>query len=80
MVGVQGGDPPSFAVPVGAVFRSGDGWAAFVVRGGRALLRPIRLGRRGTDGHEVLDGLSEGERVVMYPAGAAADGAEVTEE
>lgn len=67
-------------VPVGAVFRKNNGWAVFVVEGGRASLRPIRLGRRGTDGYEVLGGLSEGERVVMYPAGAIADGAEVIEE
>lgn len=61
-------------VPAGAVFRQGDGWATYVVEGGRASLRPLQLGRRNNAAVEVLGGLSAGERVVLYPADNVTDG------
>ena len=63
--------------PTGAVFRDGEGWAAFVVADGRARLRPLRIGHRSADRVEVLEGLREGERVVVYPPESLADGARV---
>ena len=64
-------------VPGGAVFRQGDGWAAYVDDGGRARLRVIRPGRRNGSEVEVLDGLRPGERVVLYPTDNVADGVRV---
>jgi HlyD family secretion protein len=63
--------------PVGAVFRHGDGWAAFAVEDGRARRRPLRIGHRSAEEVEVLEGLREGERVVVYPPERLADGARV---
>jgi HlyD family secretion protein len=61
-------------IPGGAVFRQNDGWATYVVDGGRARLRPVQLGRRNTAAVEVVGGLRGGEPVVLYPTDNVADG------
>lgn len=64
-------------VPTGAVFRAGDSWRVFVVTGERARLRSVVLGHRNDRAAEVVDGLSEGERVVLFPSEAVGDGVRV---
>jgi len=54
-------------VPSSAAFRRGDQWAVFVVEDERAVFRPITTGRRGEFRVQVLDGLVEGETIVLYP-------------
>lgn len=66
-------------VPAGGIHRQGDGWAAYVVEAGRARLRAVRIGRRNGAAAEVLGGLREGERVVLYPTDKVEDGARVAE-
>jgi HlyD family secretion protein len=64
-------------VPADALVRQGEGWAVFRVDGGRARLTPVRTGI-GDDRHRVvLEGLSNGDRVVLYPASTLKDGARV---
>lgn len=60
-------------VPTGALFRADGGWRVFVVEDGRARLRAVRLGQRGGLFSEVLDGIAEGERVIMHPGDRLAD-------
>jgi HlyD family secretion protein len=50
-------------VPAGALFRRGPEW----VVDGRAEERVVRVGHRNDTAAEMLAGLSEGERVVLYP-------------
>jgi HlyD family secretion protein len=64
-------------VPTSSLLRSGDGWAVFVVRGGRARLQPIEVGRRNGLAAEVSSGLAAGDAVVRYPSDAVADGVRV---
>jgi HlyD family secretion protein len=64
-------------VPNSALFRSGDSWSVFVVEGGRARLREIRIGPRGVAEAEVLGGLEPGEAVILFPSDRVADGARV---
>jgi membrane fusion protein, copper/silver efflux system len=53
------------AVPVSAVIDSGSRQVVLVVKGeGRFEPRAVRLGRRGDDYVEVLEGVSAGEEVV----------------
>jgi HlyD family secretion protein len=59
--------PAVVRAPLAAVFRHGDGWAAYAVRGGRASLVPIRLGARGDALVEVEQGLADGDRVIVHP-------------
>lgn len=67
-------------VPGGAVFRQGAGWAVYVADGGRAHLRAIEIGRRNDSEVEVVRGLREGERVVIYPTDNVGDGVRVAPE
>ena len=66
-------------VPAGAVFRHGDGWSVFVVADGRATRRAIELRARSGALAAVARGLAPGERVVVFPPSALADGARVRE-
>jgi HlyD family secretion protein len=63
--------------PTGSLFRRGEGWAAFVVDGGRARLRSIKVGQISGMEAEILDGLRPGERVIVHPAESLVDGARV---
>jgi HlyD family secretion protein len=64
-------------VPISALFRRGEGWAVFLVDGGRARLRPVELGERGAEQAEVRGGRAVGDRVVVYPSDQLRDGARV---
>lgn len=64
-------------VPAGATFRSGDGWAVYVIDEGRARQRAVRLGERNDDRAQVLGGLREGDPVVLHPSEAVREGARV---
>jgi HlyD family secretion protein len=60
--------------PAGAVFRHGDGWAVFLVRGGRAGLRPVQVGQSNGLETEILAGLEAGDRVIVHPGDRVRDG------
>jgi HlyD family secretion protein len=64
-------------VPLGAVFRRGQGWGAFVVDAGRAKLRDIKIGHRNESEVEILSGLTEGQKVILHPSNALRDGTRV---
>jgi HlyD family secretion protein len=66
------------SVPAAALFQVGEGWAAFVISDGRALLRSVEIGRQGRDSVEILQGLDEGEVVVLYPSDQIEDGTRVS--
>lgn len=63
------------SIPVGALFRDGSDWAAYVLREGRARLVRITLGERNETHAEVLSGLVAGDRVILHPSDLIADGA-----
>ena len=64
-------------VPVGALFRDGDGWAVFAAEGGRAVKRPVKVaGRNGAEAM-IEDGARPGDRVVVYPSDALRDGSRI---
>jgi HlyD family secretion protein len=67
------------SIPVGALFRDGSDWATYVVRNGRAELAPITLGERNEDFAQVLSGLTAGDRVILHPSDAVAEGKVVVE-
>ena len=65
-------------VPAGALFQRGGAWQTFVIDGGRARLRDVKVGRGNGVDSEVLDPLRAGDRVVVYPGDKVADGTRVT--
>lgn len=64
-------------VPASALFRKQDGWAVFVIEGGRAHLREVKVGQRTGLAAEILSGLSEGEAVIAHPDSTIEDGVRV---
>jgi HlyD family secretion protein len=66
-------------VPVGALFRKGEDWAVFAIKGGRARITPVKIGQRNNRTVEILSGLSEGDRVVLHPSDRVKDGLKVVE-
>ena len=63
--------------PAGGLFQRGGLWQAFVVKGGHARLRTVRIGRSNGIETEATDGLSEGDRIVVYPGDKVADGTRI---
>ncbi len=70
--------PKVLTVPQGAAFRREDAWAVFAIAGGRAHLRKITIGQRGSTELQVLTGLAAGEKVIVHPSERLADGDRVT--
>ncbi|TXH99378.1 MAG: HlyD family efflux transporter periplasmic adaptor subunit [Pseudorhodobacter sp.] len=64
-------------IPVGALFRNGNDWAAYVLRDGRARLQIISLGERNESLAQVLDGLQPGDTVILHPSDLVTDGVSV---
>lgn len=64
-------------IPVGALFRHGDGWAVFLFANSRALLHLIKIGKRNDLEVEVLEGLKEGDLVILYPSDKIKNGVAV---
>jgi len=64
-------------VPVGALFREGDGWAVFVVERSRAAKRPVAVALRNGVEALVTRGVKADETVVVYPSDALASGSKV---
>jgi HlyD family secretion protein len=64
-------------VPLGALFRRGDGWAVFRVEDERARLTSVEIGHRGQSEAEVLSGLDAGARVIVHPGDRVEDGVRV---
>jgi len=74
---VEWEDEEVLQVPLGALFRNGEGWAIFAVEDGVAVERPVTLGQRGARVVQVLEGLSAGDLIVTHPSDAVSDGVEV---
>ncbi len=68
----------SLKVPVGALFREGDGWSVFVAEGGRARKRAVKAPRRNGIEALVEAGLQPGEQVIVYPSDALKDGSRLS--
>ena len=66
--------PDVLKVPAGALFRKGEQWASFVVADGHARMRIVKAGRSSGTETQVLEGLKEGEEVILYPGSRVRDG------
>jgi len=65
--------------PTGALFRAGDQWFVYLVTsGGRAQQTPVTVSHRNDRYAEVVSGIHEGDRVVVYPGDAIHDNVRVT--
>lgn len=55
----------SIIIPRGAFYQTTGGAWIFVVDGDKAIRRPVKIGRQNPQYYEVLEGLSEGEKVIV---------------
>jgi RND family efflux transporter MFP subunit len=72
--------PGALVVPPTALVREGSdpqAAAAFVVEGGKAVRRSLKLGFEGAQAVQVTAGLAAGDRVVLDPPVALSDGAPI---
>lgn len=60
--------------PTSALFQQDGAWRVFVVEDDEAALRTIRIGQRNADAAEVVEGLKEGDAVIVFPSDLVADG------
>jgi HlyD family secretion protein len=70
-------DARALKVPTSGVFRRGGDWAAFVIRDGRARLAPVKVGHSSGIEIQVVEGLREGDEVILYPGDRVQDGQRV---
>ena len=61
-------------VAAGALFRRGEEWAVFRAANGKAALQTVRVGPSNGLETQVLDGLGEGDRVIVHPSDKVKDG------
>ncbi len=69
----------ALTVPVQALFRQGEDWAAFTVRDGLATMTVVEIGYRNARMAEVISGLSAGDQVILHPNDKIKDGVSVAE-
>jgi HlyD family secretion protein len=70
-------NPNALRAPAGALFQRGGSWRTFAVDGTRARLREVTIGRGNGLMTEVLDGVRDGDQVVVYPGDKVSDGTRV---
>ena len=66
-------------VPISALFRDQGQWSVFTVEGGDARLVPVKIGRMNDEHAQILEGLDEGDTVILHPSEKIADGISVRE-
>ena len=64
-------------VPLGALFRSGDGWAVYKVVDDKAVLAEVEPAQSDGRFRAITSGVSEGDKVIVFPSSAVRDGARV---
>lgn len=64
-------------IPASALFRDGDGWAAFAVEQGKAVKRRVKIGQRNGLSAQVISGIEAGVQVIVHPDDRVRDGVSV---
>src|SRR5262249_45779981 len=70
-------NPNALRAPAGALFQRAGAWHVFAVDGGRARLQAVKAGRTNGVQTEILEGLHEGDRLIVYPGDKVTDGIRV---
>lgn len=65
-------------VPLGALFRSGDGWAVYKVVDDHAVLTPVEPAQSDGRYRAITSGVAVGDTVIVFPSSAISDGVSVT--
>ncbi len=57
--------------------RHANAWAVYVYRDGKATLSPVTIGLRNDAQVRIRSGVKAGDRVILFPSDAIADGSRV---
>jgi HlyD family secretion protein len=66
-------------VPVSSLFRHERGWAVYRLDSATARRRPVDVGRQNPLEAQITSGLTDGDRIVVYPSDDVADGVTIEE-
>jgi len=69
----------TLTVPSSALFRDGGDWAVFAVEDGVSNLRKVVIGQNNGVQAQVINGLEEGTRIILFPSSALMDAMQVKE-
>jgi len=65
----------TLVIPRSALFRGGsNAWQVYSIRGGRAHLQTVKIGLANDERVEVLEGLAEGDQVILAPETSLGEG------
>jgi HlyD family secretion protein len=64
-------------VPLGALFRSGEGWAVYKVVDDKAVLTAVEPAQSDGRFRAITSGVSEGDKVIVFPSSTVSDGIRV---
>jgi HlyD family secretion protein len=64
-------------IPGSAAFRDGNAWRVFAIEQGRAHRKTVAIGHRNQTEVEILEGLREGEEVILHPSNQLKDGVRI---
>ncbi len=64
-------------VPTGALFRRGGDWMTFLFDSGKARQTKVEIAHNNGIAAEVRSGLTEGQRIILHPPDAVAEGSSV---
>ncbi len=67
-------DRDALRVPASALFRFKGDWAVFRVENNRARRTILKVGRNNGVDAQVLEGLNEGDAIILFPGGGVDDG------
>jgi HlyD family secretion protein len=70
-------DEEAVTVPTSALFQRMGEWHVFAIVEGRASLTQVEIGHRSAQNAQVLGGLPDGSRVIVFPSEEIADGVDV---
>jgi HlyD family secretion protein len=64
-------------VPLGALFRQGQGWAVYKVVDGRAALTDVHVAESDPHFRAATSGVTEGDSVIVFPSNTISDGTRI---
>jgi HlyD family secretion protein len=64
-------------VPLGALFRQGQGWAVYKVIDGRAALTEVQVAEADSHFRAITSGVAEGDSVIVFPSNTISDGTRI---
>jgi HlyD family secretion protein len=65
-------------VPISALFRDKGQWSVFVMRNGRAVLVPVKVGRMNDEHAQIVEGIDSGASVILHPSEKIEEGTSVS--